>query len=141
MATELGRQTAGDIKGEVFSYQAMFPEGDHQEYDDPLLAFKAVSDPDTLYYHEAMKQSNRAEFQAGMKKEIQDQFDNGNFTLVHKSAVPEGQVVLPVAWQMRQKRDAKTGKIKKYKARLNIDGSMKHIPRWRHGTPSECFSP
>ena len=107
MAAEIGRMTAGDIEGEIFCYQAMFPEGDHHEHNDPLLAYKAVSDPDTLYYHEAMKQSDRAEFKRGMKKEIQDQFDNGNFTIVHKSAVPKGHVILPTVWQMRRKRDAK----------------------------------
>jgi hypothetical protein len=67
MAAEIGKQTAGDIEGDIFCYQAMFPEGGQQEYDDPLLAYKAVSDPNTLYYHEAMKQSDRAEFQTGMK--------------------------------------------------------------------------
>ena len=51
MAAEIGRITAGDVLGEIFCFLAMFPEGDHQEYNDPLLAYKeAVSDPDTLYY-------------------------------------------------------------------------------------------
>ncbi len=111
-----------DIPGEIFSYQAMFPEYEH-DHINPFLAYKAVSDPDTLYYHQAMREPDRNEFKSGMEKEIKDQFENGNFTVIHKSKVPEGQIILPAVWQMRRKRDARTGRIKKYKARLNIDGS------------------
>jgi hypothetical protein len=122
MVAEVVRLTSGDVTGEVFCLQAMFPDDQHV-HDDPLLALKAVSDPDTLYYHQAMKEPDREEFEKGMTKEIDDQFANGNFTVVHKSKVPEDQTVLPAVWQMRRKRDARTGAIKKYKARLNIDGS------------------
>ena len=41
-----------------------------------------------------------------------------------KSEVPEGATILPAVWQMRRKRDISAGEIKKYKARLNLDGSM-----------------
>jgi hypothetical protein len=72
-----------------------------------------------------------------MEKEIKDQFENGNFTVIRKSEVPEGQIILPAVWQMRRKRDARTGRIKKFKARLNIDGS-----RMRRGVPfNETYSP
>ena len=136
MVAEIGTLTSSDIEGEIFCYQAMFPD-DRYEYDDPLLIYKAVSDPDTLYYHEAMKEPDRAKFQEGMLKEVTDQFENGNFTVVHKSQVPQGQIVLPAVWQMRRKRDVMTGKIKKYKARLNIDGS-----RMKHGVHyNETYSP
>jgi hypothetical protein len=114
----------------------MFPDDEH-EHDDPLLAYKAVSDPDTLYYHQAIKEPDRELFEKGMEKEIHDQFENGNFTIIHKSKVPQGETVLPAVWQMKRKRDAKTGAIKKYKARLNIDGS-----RMRHGVHyDETYSP
>jgi hypothetical protein len=125
-----------DVEGEIMCYQAMFPD-DRYEHDDPLYAFKAVSDPDTLYYHEAMKEKDRTKFQEAMSKEVNDQFENGNFTVIPKSEVPEGNVILPAVWQMRRKRDVKTGAIKKYKARLNIDGS-----RMRHGVHfNETYSP
>ena len=58
-----------------------------------------------------------------MLKELTDQFENGNFTVIHKDKVPKGSTILPAVWQMKRKRDAKTGAIKKHKARLNIDGS------------------
>jgi Reverse transcriptase (RNA-dependent DNA polymerase) len=112
-----------DIEGEIFCYMAMFPDDDRIDYDDPLLAYKAVSDPDTLYNHQAMRQDDREEFKKSMRKEVTDQFENGNFTVLHKSEVPDGQSVLPAVWQMRRNsRDAKTGSRKKYKARLNVDG-------------------
>jgi hypothetical protein len=127
MVAEVGHLTSGDVPGEIFCLQAMFHDNRH-DHENPLLVHKAVSDPDTLYYHQAMKEPDKEKFEEGMKKEIDDQFANGNFTVVHKSEVPSDQTVLPAVWQMRRKRDVRTGEIKKYKARLNIDGS-----RMRHG--------
>lgn len=40
----------------MFCNQAMFLEENHQENNNKLLAYKAVSDLDTLYYHKAMRQ-------------------------------------------------------------------------------------
>ena len=40
-----------------------------------------------------------------------------------QSEVPEGKTMLPAACQMKRKRDVKTRKTKKHKARLNTDGS------------------
>jgi hypothetical protein len=136
MMTELVERTQSDIPGEIFAYSAMFPDQEH-DHIDPFLAYKAVSDPDTLYYHQAMREPDRVEFESGMEKEIRDQFENGNFTVIRKSEVPDGQTILPAVWQMRRKRDARTGQIKKYKARLNIDGS-----RMRRGVHyNETYSP
>ncbi len=63
-----------------------------------------------------MREPDRKEFEAGMEKEIKNQFENGNFTEIRKSEVPEGQTILPAVWQMQRKRDARIGRIKKYKA-------------------------
>jgi hypothetical protein len=80
-----------------------------------------------MYMHEALKQSDRKKFIRAMEKEWNDQYDNGNFSIIHKSKVPKDKTILPTVWQMKRKRDIKTRQIKKYKARLNIDGSrMKH---------------
>ncbi len=128
--------TQSDIPGEIFAYQAMFPEHEH-DHIDPFLAYKAVSDPDTLYYHQAMREPDRKEFESGMEKVINDQFENGNFTVILRSEVPDGCIILPAVWQMRRKKDARTGRIKKYKARLNIDGS-----RMKYGEHyNETYSP
>ena len=58
-----------------------------------------------------------------MAKEWDDQDNNNNFTITPISDVPEGESILPAVWQMRRKREVSTGKIKKYKARMNLDGS------------------
>jgi len=71
------------------------------EMEHPLFAYKAKSDPNTMYLHEAMRQPDRKEFVKAMDKELQDQLDHGNFTVVHKSTVPEGATVLPTVWAMR----------------------------------------
>ena len=123
MKAELSNATKDDVEGEIFCFEAMFPNYAGEPEQDPLQVFKATADPDTMYIHEAMKEKDRDEFLKAMQKEWDDQKNNGNFTVVHRSTVPEGALILPAVWQMKRKRDIKTRAIKKYKARLNIDGS------------------
>ena len=123
MISENAHNTADNIPGEIFCLQAMFPNYAGQPEGDPLQVFKATSDPDTMYMHQAMKQPDSKEFLKAMQKEWDDQLQNGNFTVRRRSEVPEGALILPAVWQMKRKRDIKTRKVKKYKARLNIDGS------------------
>ena len=126
MATEIADLASDDIDGEIHCYAAMSPNECEIDLGDPLLAYKAkVSDLDTMYFHQAMREVDRAEFQSSMDKESSNQCDNGNFTVVHRSEVPEGHSILPALWQMKRKRDAKTGSIKKYKARLNVDAGSR----------------
>ena len=121
---------------EIFSFESLFPDETH-EIMDPLLAYKAVADPDVMYLHQAMKEKDKDQFIMAMRKEIKDQSDNGNFSIIHRSQLPEGKRVLKTVWQMRRKRDIKTRAIKKYKARLNVDGS-----RMRRGVDyDETYSP
>ena len=72
--------------------------------DDPKIAMKAQSDPDTMYHHQAMKESDHQHFTAVMDKEITDQMANGNFILLPKSSLPKGATVLNAVWQMKRKR-------------------------------------
>jgi hypothetical protein len=65
-----------------------------------------------------------------MEKEVADQYENKNFTILHWSKVPEGATILPTVWQMKRKHDIKTQKVKKWKARLNIDRSR--MEKGRH---------
>jgi hypothetical protein len=58
-----------------------------------------------------------------MRKEVKDQSENRNFSIVKRLTVPEGVIMLPTVWQMKRKRDIKTREIKKYNVRLNIYGS------------------
>jgi hypothetical protein len=82
-----------------------------------------MADPDAMYMHEAMREPDKEEFLQAMQKEVTDQSNNGNFLITHRSRVPKGATVLPAVWQMKRKRYIRTRKVKKYKARLNIDGS------------------
>eukprot|EP00980_Cylindrotheca_fusiformis_P026809 scaffold17563_cov81-Cylindrotheca_fusiformis.AAC.1 len=47
MMAELSRATAGDVQGEIFCYQAMFPNYAGLPEEDPISIYKATSDPDT----------------------------------------------------------------------------------------------
>ena len=61
------------------------------------------------------------------------QLQDGNFEIVHRSQIPSGAKVFPAVWQMRRKRDIATQQIKKWKARLNFDGSsMKKGVHYEH---------
>ena len=87
------------------------------------MAYKATSDPDSMYLHEAMQQEYKTEFLKEMMEEVRYQKDNGNFTIIKINQVPKGSTILPCVWKMKRKRHIMTRKIKRWKARLNIDGS------------------
>jgi Reverse transcriptase (RNA-dependent DNA polymerase)/GAG-pre-integrase domain len=86
------------------------------------LTFAASSDPDTLYFHEAMKAHDREQFINAMKDEIEGQTKNGNWVVIEKSKIPQNARVLPAVWAMRRKRRVLDGAIYKWKSRLNVDG-------------------
>ena len=123
MTAEMSQPTLSDVEGEIFCLQAICPGNLLDEMQDPIMAYKATSDADTMYLHQAMQEPDRKEFIEAMKKEVKDQSENGNFSVMHRSELPKGATVLPAVWQMKRKRDIKTRKVKKWKARLNIDGS------------------
>jgi len=103
----------------------------------PLYAYKAKTDPDTMYLHEALREPDCKEFMKAMEKEIHDQMAHGNFMIVHQSTVPEGATILPTVWAMQRKQKQDTGEIYKYKGCLNVDGSkqQKGVNYW------ETFAP
>ena len=122
-STLLQSNQRGDETQEIFALATMFDKGATEYDEDPLMIYKATSDPDTMYHHEAMRQKDASMFKEAMAKEWNDQVENGNFTIIPRSQLPQDATVLPAVWQMKRKRDIKSGKVKKYKARLNIDGS------------------
>ena len=70
---------------EIFCLQEMFPECDSMiddERDNPLHAYKAVVDHDTMYLHQAMKEPDRQEFLKAIQKEIDDKYNNKNSRLL-----------------------------------------------------------
>ena len=114
-----------EISGELLSFSTLFPcDATMDMPSNPLMAYKATnSDPDTMYHHQAMRQPDRKQFIGAMQKEMDSQLQDGNFEIVHRSKIPTGTKVFPAVWQMRRKRDIATQQIKKWKARLNFDGS------------------
>jgi hypothetical protein len=67
------------------------------------VSYAASSDPDVMYYHEAMKAPDRADFVRAMEKEMQAHTENRNWQVVLRSSIPRGQMVLPAVWAMRRK--------------------------------------
>jgi hypothetical protein len=62
--------------------------------------------PDTMYHHQTMKEPDREEFQKAMQKEINDQMQNGTFTIMKRKDVPKGATILPAVWQeMKREQD------------------------------------
>jgi len=90
---------------------------------DPIR-FKANSDPDTMYYHQAMRAPDKEQFLAVIVKEINDHITNNYWQLVPKSEVPAGTKVLDLVWSMKRKRDICTREVYKWKVRLNIHGGQ-----------------
>ena len=99
---EIIANTKDDVEGEICCLAAMCPSGDPEtSNNNPLLAFKASTDPDTMHMHEAMKQDDKKEFVKAMLKEVTDQSDNGNFSVMPTTEVPKGALMLRGAWQMK----------------------------------------
>lgn len=88
----------------------------------PLVVFKATKDPDTLYLDQAMRAPDAGDFQKAMLKEVQDNETRGHWIIILREEIPPGTIVLPAVWAMKRKRDIKTRKIYKWKARLNLGG-------------------
>jgi hypothetical protein len=70
MMAEL-KDNSGEIEGELFCLEAMYPVAEDAK--NPLLAYKASADADTMYMHEAMKAPNKKKFIVAMEKEVADQ--------------------------------------------------------------------
>ena len=124
-ATEEGKEAPDEqapAAGEIFSFSTLFPLNDEDDVD-PIHAYAASVDPDTLYHHEAMREPDAPQFRDAMVKEFKDQWDNGNFELKLRTDIPEGARILPAVWSMKRKRKILTGEVYRHKARMNLDGS------------------
>ena len=107
-------------------YYETMHEDDYKLQDqmcDPI-AFKANSDPDTMYYHEAIRAPDHDEFLQAIVKEVNAHIEGNHWQLVPKSSVPKGTKILDLVWAMKRKRDIKTREVYKHKARLNIHGGQ-----------------
>ena len=107
------------IEGELYSFAAMYAHRNGET----LTAESATSDPDTMHFHQAMRQPDLQDFLEAVKKEFNNLLINGIFHFVPKKSVPEGATLFPAVWAMKRKQRVKTREIYKWKARLNLDGS------------------
>ena len=67
----------------------LFPEDTTQQVvnnngKDPLSAYTATSNPDTLYHHQAMKADDSKELLLDMIKEVTYQIKDGDFSLIRR---------------------------------------------------------
>ena len=67
----------GSISGELLDYPQANDEGRDLQ-GDPIECFKAMSDPDTLYYHQDTKEPDYKNFKDEMVKEVIDWKSNDN---------------------------------------------------------------
>ena len=88
------------------------------------MEYKATTDPDYMYLHEAIQQEDKAEFLKAMLEEVRDQMENENISIIIRNQVPKGSTILHWVLQKKRKRHIKTRKIKRCKARLTVDGSI-----------------
>jgi hypothetical protein len=75
---------------------------DHQDQESwseqHLLAFKASTDPDTMYHHQAMKQPDREKFKEAIQKECEAHYKEGFCKLIKRDKLPEGATLLSSVW-------------------------------------------
>jgi hypothetical protein len=104
-------------------YEAMH-EDDYSLQNETMnpIVFVSHANKDTMYFHEAMQAPDADEFIKAVVKEVNDHIERKHWELIPREQVPEGEKILPAVWSMKCKRDIKTQKVNKYKARLNVHG-------------------
>ena len=87
----------------------------------PNVYKASVSDPDTLSYDEAMRDSNKPDWMAAATLEINNLSQKGTWIEVPKSQAKSR--ILPGTWVFRRKRNP-DGTIKKFKGRYCVRGDL-----------------
>ena len=57
--------------------------------------YAATSNPDTLYYHESLREPDADKFQEALKAEFKGLMDTDSVDIIPASEVPEGATVFP----------------------------------------------
>ena len=69
---------------------------------DPI-AFSASTNEDIMYWHQAMKQPDAAEFSnKAAIKEFDDHCQNKHWEIIERSQVPMNKIILPAVWAMKK---------------------------------------
>jgi hypothetical protein len=111
------------------SYYDVLHEDDYRIQDDMKdpVAFMSSTDEDTMYYDQAMRAPDKQNFIEAIVKEVNDHITSKHWILIPRSKVPKGVKVLDSVWSMKRKRDIKTQKVYKHKARLNVHVGQQKI--------------
>ena len=88
------------------------------------MAFAATTNPDILYWDQAMKAPDRDKFIEAVRIELDGHEKMGNYEPIPLSEVPTGTKLLDMVWSMRLKRKIKTQEVYKWKAQLNVHGGQ-----------------
>jgi hypothetical protein len=75
-----------------------------------------------MYFDQTMQAPDRKEFIKAAIKEVNNHIDQKHWELIPRKEVPKDVKILPAVWSMKRKRDIKTRKVYKWKARLNVHG-------------------
>jgi Reverse transcriptase (RNA-dependent DNA polymerase) len=141
---ESQKQRSAGIVAYVATHEAIDPllyqedsELSQLEVDPIAFALKATSDPDTMYYHEAMREPDSQEFRTAMTKEVDDHTEKQHWAIVWRDGVPAGVKVLPAVWSMKRKWRIATQEVYKWTAWLNVSGHMQKygIHYWETYSP------
>jgi hypothetical protein len=128
--TRAGREVKRPQRyGDFVTYQVSMDPSIYEptvDYENPI-SMAATLDPDTMYYHVILNQPDKQQFIVAMEKDIEDHNKKEHWHLVRRSTLSPDTRILPSVWAMRRKRDLSTGKIFKWKARLNVDGSKQQL--------------
>ena len=74
-----------------------------------------------------MAASDADNFVEAIIKEVNTQCERNHWELILKENVPNNKNILDSVWAMKGKRDIKTRKVYKWKARLNIHGGQQEF--------------
>ena len=73
------------------------------DMEDPSLAYLARSDPDTMYFDQAMKEPDHQEFLNAAISEVNSHCELKHWKLLPHKDVPKGQPILDYLWAMKRK--------------------------------------
>jgi hypothetical protein len=75
------------------------------------MSLLAKNDGDTMYWDQAMKQHDSAEFLKAAIDEVTSHQENGHGNVIRKDDVPKNETVLDAVWSMKRKRRLLTNEI------------------------------
>ena len=75
------------------------------------MAFAAMTNPDILYWDQAMKAPDRDKFIEAVRIELDGHEKMGNYEPIPLSEVPAATKLLDMVWSMRRKRRIKTQEV------------------------------